>query len=209
MKTYEYGNPDARLVLVQAVGEHDIGLVENTVEMIKVNTGKNLRMIAALAEDWNRDLSPWEAPAVFGNENFGDGARGTLKEIEKLCTDSSRKYLIGGYSLAGLFAIWTVYQTDIFSGVAAASPSIWFPGFTRYMMSHDIKCDAVYLSLGDRESKTKNKVMATVGDKIREGHEILKGQGVCTILEWNQGNHFKDADKRVAKAFSWLIEQLI
>ena len=43
------------------------------------------------------------------------------------------------------------------------------------MKEHDVRTDSVYLSLGDREEKTRNPVMATVGDCIREGHELLLG----------------------------------
>ena len=34
-------------------------------------------------KDWNRELSPWKAPAVFGKEDFGDGAEDTLSFIEQ------------------------------------------------------------------------------------------------------------------------------
>ena len=50
--------------------------------------------------------------------------------------------------------------------------------------------------------------MAEVGNRIREAQEILKEQNVKCILEWNEGNHFKDADLRTARAFSWVIKQL-
>ena len=122
-----------------------------------------------------------------------------------LCADRNRTYYIGGYSLAALFALWAAYQTDIFKGVAAASPSMWFPRFADYMKENRIKADSVYLSLGDKEEKVKNPVMATVGDRIREAADVLKGQDVNTILEWNEGNHFKDAGIRTAKAFAWLL----
>ncbi|MBQ3918704.1 MAG: esterase, partial [Oscillospiraceae bacterium] len=61
------------------------------------------------------------------------------------------------------------------------------------------------LSLGDREEKTRNAVMASVGDCIRRGYHMLSEQGVDTILEWNQGNHFREPDIRTAKAFSWML----
>ena len=75
------------------------------------------------------------------------------------------------------------------------------------MKEHDIKCGAVYLSLGDREEKAKNPIMATVGDRIREAHELLKKRGIDCALEWNEGNHFKDAEARTAKAFEYLINR--
>ncbi len=68
-----------------------------------------------------------------------------------------------------------------------------------------IRTDTVYLSLGDREEKTRNPVMATVGDRIREAHVLMKERGVNCILEWNEGNHFRDADLRTAKAFAWVL----
>ena len=116
--------------------------------------------------------------------------------------------VIGGYSLAGLFALWAVYQTDIFRAAAAASPSVWFPGFVDYMRENRIHSDTVYLSLGDRKEKTGNPIMAAVGGKIRQAHELLKDQGINTTLEWNQGNHFRDTDIRMAKAFAWVMAEL-
>lgn len=146
------------------------------------------------------------APAVFGKDDFGDGAGDMLQFILGQCSDDSKTYYIGGYSLAGLFSLWAAYQTDVFAGVAAVSPSIWFPDFLQYMEEHDIRTDAVYLSLGDREEKTKNPVMATVGDCIRKGQELLCRKGVWTTLEWNPGNHFKDAGIRTAKGFAWVMK---
>lgn len=38
-------------------------------------------LFAVKVDNWNADLSPWQAPAVFGNEAFGDGAAHTLDVI--------------------------------------------------------------------------------------------------------------------------------
>ena len=130
-----------------------------------------------------------------------------LNEVLKICTNQEKTYFIGGYSLAGLFALWAAYQTDVFKGVAAASPSMWFPGFADNMRENTIHAKSVYLSLGDKEEKTRNPVMATVGDRIREAYNLLREQGINATLEWNQGNHFKDADIRTAKAFAWVIKE--
>lgn len=143
---------------------------------------------------------------MFGKEDFGEGAEETLAKILKLCADKGKKYYIGGYSLAGLFALWAAYRTELFKGVAAASPSMWFSGFADFMKENEIKAGAVYLSLGDKEEKTRNPVMATVCDRIREAYARLSEQGVKCVLERNEGNHFKDADVRTAKAFSCVIK---
>ena len=207
MNVSKYGNPDADTVLIQPVDNHDLEGIVNEVERIKQLSGKDFCLVAIKVDNWNSDLSPWEAPAAFGNESFGGKAAAALDEVLKLTGDPSKTYYIGGYSLAGLFAIWAAYQTDVFKGVAAASPSVWFPGFSDYMAERKLCANSVYLSLGDKEEKTRNPVMATVGDNIRKAHELLKAQGVNTVLEWNPGNHFKDPDIRMAKGFEWVIKQ--
>ena len=207
MNVSKYGNPDADTVLIQPVDNHDLEGIVNEVERIKQLSGKDFCLVAIKVDNWNSDLSPWEAPAVFGNESFGGKAAAALDEVLKHTGDPSKTYYIGGYSLAGLFAIWAAYQTDVFKGVAAASPSVWFPGFSDYMAERKLYAHSVYLSLGDKEEKTRNPVMATVGDNIRKAHELLKAQGVNTVLEWNPGNHFKDPDIRMAKGFEWVIKQ--
>ena len=77
------------------------------------------------------------------------------------------------------------------------------------LKENNIKAKAVYLSLGDREEKTRNPVMATVGHAIRSVHETISDSGINTILEWNQGNHFKDVDIRMAKALTWSIRATV
>ena len=205
MKTYRFGNPHSDTVLIQPVDDHDLEGIENEFSATTGMSGMDFHLIAVKADNWNDDLSPWKAPAVFGKEDFGGGASKTLGELLGLCDDRSKTYYIGGYSLAGLFALWAAYQTDVFSGVAAASPSVWFPGFTEYMKRNEIKTGAVYLSLGDREEKARNPVMAAVGDRMREAYVLLKNSGLNCILEWNEGNHFKDPDLRTAKAFAWVL----
>ena len=206
MQIIEFGN-DAQTVLIQPVDDHDLSVIDSEIALIRGMTGQDFRLTAVKAGSWNHDLSPWQAPAVFGSEDFGDGAAETLRQILMLCTDRSKKYYLGGYSLAGLFALWAAYQTDIFSGIAAASPSVWFPDFSAYMQTHPIRTEKVYLSLGDREEKTRHPVMSQVGSCIREDFALLRSQGIACTLEWNQGNHFKEPDLRTAKAFAWLLHE--
>jgi predicted alpha/beta superfamily hydrolase len=205
MDIYEYGNKSAETVLIQPVDEQELGMIEKEMDEIRQGCDKDFLLAAFKVNVWNNDLSPWEAPAVFGKEDFGGGAQETLAEILKYCRDSSKTYYIGGYSLAGLFALWSVYQTDLFMGAAAVSPSMWFPGFEDFMKENEIKCENVYLSLGNKEEKARNPIMATVGDKIRSANTLLKELGVNCILEWNEGNHFREPESRTAKGYSWLL----
>ena len=201
-----YGNPEASAVLIQMVDDHDSVLMESEIAGIRSLTDRDFCLLAVPVANWNRDLSPWEAPPVFGKEGFGDGAARTLEEVLSFCGDRDKTYILGGYSLAGLFALWAACRTEVFSAVAAASPSVWFPGFIDYLKAHEMKASRVYLSLGDREERTRNPVMASVGNCIREVSSLLQASGVQTVLEWNPGNHFVDSDRRMAKAFAWAMD---
>ena len=207
MQLYHYGNPDASVVFIQPVDAHDLAEMEAEIGEIRKQAAVDFHLIAVQVNSWNGDLSPWRAPAVFGKEDFGDGAAEMLQGILGLCTDKSRTYYLGGYSLAGLFSLWAAYQTDVFAGIAAASPSMWFPGFLSYMKTHELRTKAVYLSLGDKEQKTRQPLMATVAERIRNVYDLLQARHIPSTLEWNKGNHFQDNDIRTAKAFAWLLEQ--
>lgn len=138
---------------------------------------------------------------------MADGASELLEKILEYCSDKSKTYYLGGYSLAGLFALWASCQTDRFVGIAAVSPSVWFPDFLEYMQENRIQSRLIYLSLGNKEEKTRNLMMSTVGDCIRKLYAGLQECDIPCILEWNPGNHFRESEIRTAKAFAWLLEK--
>ena len=216
-KCIGYITDTTKYLLIQPVDEHDIEVLDNEVAEIQKNTEKQFSLIAFKIEYWNNELSPWKAPPAFGNKSFGSGSRETLEFIEsRLIPTVKEKYdfsddvkvILGGYSLAGLFSLWSAYKSNTFLGIAAASPSVWFSGWEEFMNNNTPLSNIIYLSLGDTEEKTKNKVMSAVGDNIRKQEELLKNDNINTILEWNKGGHFSDSDLRVAKAFVWCIENL-
>ena len=216
-KCIGYITDTTKYLLIQPVDEYDIKVLDNEVAEILKKTDKQFSLIAFKIEDWNSELSPWEAPPAFGNKSFGSGATETLEFIEsrliptvkeKYNLDNDIKFILGGYSLVGLFSLWSAYKSNTFLGIAAASPSVWFSGWEEFMNNNTPLSNTIYLSLGDSEEKTKNKVISVVGDNIRKQEELLKNDNINTILEWNKGGHFSDSDLRVAKAFTWCIENI-
>ena len=213
-----YGDPGSGSFFLQPVDEHDASLMESEAAALAERCGHGEWCLVTIPVDnWNEDLTPWKNAPVFGREGFGDGAQRTLDYIcgsvipcleEQLPADK-RSYYLCGYSLAGLFALWGGYQTDAFAGVAGVSPSVWYPGWREYAAQHEVKTDRVYLSLGLKEEKTRNRVMAAVGDAIRDQYSLLLERGTQTVLEWNPGNHFVDSDSRMAKGLAWLLERKI
>ncbi|MBQ6125309.1 MAG: hypothetical protein IJL13_07895, partial [Spirochaetales bacterium] len=63
----------------------------------------------------------------------------------------------------------------------------------------------VYLSLGDREAKTRNPVMSTVQDNTEKMAELLKKRGADVSYELNPGNHFQDPELRMAKGIFGIL----
>ena len=212
-----YGEPHAEYLLLQMTGEHELQSMDSEVAAI-AQSAHHFLFAAIPVESWNDALSPWKSPAVWGKQGFGGKAADTLRFLTEQVIPTLKqqfrlpenvKIILGGYSLAGLFALWASTQTDLFYGVAAASPSVWFLGWMEFEQQHPIQAQHVYLSLGDKEERTKNAVMAAVGDNIRALHSRLAERGTDCTLEWNSGGHFKDADLRTAKAFRWTMEEHI
>ena len=206
---FRYHDAEATHLLVQPIDEHDLKVLDKEVELISQQFGRPFSFVAFMIHDWNMELTPWPAPPVFGKIPFGDRAEDTLDfilhQLLPRVQGDIKHVLLGGYSLAGLFSLWASYHTGIFQGIAAVSPSVWFPKWIDYAMEHNPHAQSIYLSLGDKEEKAKSPVMAQVGNAIRRQHELLMEQKVNTILEWNAGNHFVDSEKRMAKGFAWLL----
>ena len=64
----------------------------------------------------------------------------------------------------------------------------------------------VYFFLGDREARTRNALLSTVEDKTGKVYDQYKNKGIETTFEMNPGNHFKDADLRLAKGIAWMLK---
>ncbi len=206
---------EPEVLLVEPLYARELEGLDAELSAIKKGCKNRFAYVALIVEDWNKELAPWTAAPVFGKVPFGDGARNTLEIIENgVIPEMHRRFdslkgadvIIGGYSLAGLFALWCCYESDSFQGVAAASPSVWYPEWMKYTGSHKPNAKRIYLSLGDAEAKTKNAVMATVEENIRAMYDTLEGlPGVESTLVFNPGGHFKDPALRTAQAFIWAL----
>lgn len=164
--------------------------------------------------DWNRDLTPWPAPGLRRGEDFAGQAGKTLKWMEQHLVPWVRarfdpeEMFVAGYSLGGLTALWSCYESDVFSGCASCSGSLWYDGWIEYMQAHRFSRPVrVYLSLGQAEERARNPRLARVGDATRRAGELLRAdQNVTrTDLQWHPGGHFNGADERVADALMWML----
>ncbi len=211
-------------VFYWGVGEESKESVMTVVSYLKEQLPEANFILAAYAcQNWNDDFSPWAAKPVFGNEGFGGKAENTQKWlVEHLIpyieTDEGETEIMRfpvGYSLAGLFSLWIYCREDIFSGMISCSGSFWYEGILEYIQQKIAitqNCDTkyVYLSLGDKEERTKNKRMAVVGDNTRKIYGLLceHQEKIKGILAWNAGGHFSEPDIRIAKGIDWILKHI-
>lgn len=175
-------------------------------------------LVAVSDLDWNHDMAPWDSPPAFKNAQPCTGGADHYLEllteeivpsVEKELSEKPRWRGIAGYSLAGLFAVYAIYQTDLFSRVGSMSGSLWFPGIKDYIFSHQPQKqpDHMYFSLGDRESKTRNPVLQSVQQNTEEIRAFYQSKGINTVFELNPGNHYKQATQRTAAGIGWLLNR--
>ena len=166
--------------------------------------------------DWNHDMSPWYMPSIYSKEkSFSGGADEYLRLLIDEILPKANEMIegepvftgIAGYSLAGLFAIYAMYKTDVFDKVASMSGSLWFYDFMEYCKRNDFRKlpDKIYFSLGDKEANTSNPILKTVEDNTRELSEYFKNIGSEVIFELNKGNHFTDTVLRSAKGIKAIL----
>ena len=163
--------------------------------------------------DWNADLSPWAAPSVVtDNDGFAGNAGGFTEFIRKSVipyaesiTGAPSYRIIAGYSMAGLYALYAPYITDIFSKSVCASGSVWYEGFVDFAENNQFlrRPDCIYLSIGDMESRTKNPVLSQTESCMDRLYHSYSQLGIPTIFEMNKGNHYKNAVLRLAKGIVW------
>ncbi len=210
------------IVVVYLTMPRDIAeLSELYQRILEQSENQDYTMLSVEITDWNGELTPWEFQESNGKMSFAGRAELLLADLEhsiipgvcqQLGIDREQsRFAIAGYSLAGLFSVWTMYQTKLFQGAASCSGSLWYPGFLEYALEHELQRDscALYFSLGDKEEKVRNLYMAKVGEATRALCQQYQDDDKVEhmVFEWNAGNHFQQVDKRLVKGMAWVLRQ--
>ncbi|WP_127058628.1 alpha/beta hydrolase [Veillonella ratti] len=206
---YKAKQTDQPLVVLNMFEDDSSGVVAELQKLS--NFDINLLVISKL--NWNSDLSPWEIAPISKQEPpfTGDASvyldwllNEVLPKGLGLIAGTPTKTYIAGYSMAGLFALYALYNCDIFDRAACMSSSFWFPDFKKYVESHQMKRepDKLYFSLGDKEAKTKHQILKTVQENTEAIVNHLREQNIDVTFEMNEGNHFKDIEWRIAKGIA-------
>ena len=189
---------------------------KSVMEAVEKLEKKDFNLLCIGNLNWNHDMTPWYCPLTSPQDTPCTG--GTDEYLKLLLDDILPECLkrmdgtpshisIAGYSLAGLFALYALYHTDVFARAASMSGSLWFPDFKEYVFSHEMKRkpEKIYLSLGDKETKTRNRYLKAVQDNTESIAAYFREAGIAVTFEMNQGNHFKDATLRSAKGILAII----
>lgn len=167
---------------------------------------------------WQRDMAPWATPPLSARDAGCSGGAdaylhqlcGPIREsVETALAENPIYSAIAGYSLGGLFALYTAYKTALFTRIASASGSFWFPDFVEFteMQPFMKQPEKVYFSLGEKEYKTKNTLLASVQTNTQALYEKYKAQGIQTSFVLQEGGHFTQPNKRMAKGIQWILNE--
>lgn len=204
MKITEYTNGPA---VIYVSSDRNDSQVFEICDLIKKSHNSPFSLFELKVYDWDSYLTPWEMH--MGSRLFSGNAKLLLNTLEndiipviRDTIGSVEEIFIAGYSLAGLFSLWTVYESNIVNGAVSCSGSLWYENWDVYIKNHAPKKKVkIYISLGDKEKNSKNIFMKTVEDKTFLQVEILKNsENVSEVLfEMNEGGHFKDVNERISK----------
>ncbi|OLU37698.1 alpha/beta hydrolase-fold protein [Ileibacterium valens] len=202
----------APLVIAIAFEKMDQALIEacQKIECRKFN------LLSITNLQWDEELSPWaHDPVVMINDHFTGQAPELLKTMdEKIIPwtlsklkEKPKTILISGYSMGGLFALYSLYNSNCFEGCACVSGSVWYPDFENYALSHQLASSvkAVYFSLGNKEAKVSNPFLQTTGQVMEKLCDHYQNSNVDSVFELNPGNHFTNPIQRLAKGIKWLL----
>ena len=204
---YQANTADVPVIYLNTVMEEGN---DKIYEILKQQECPEVTLITISGLDWNHDMTPWYCPPLSADDTPATG--GTDEYLELLLSKilpkagtlvcgSPTRTCIAGYSLAGLFALYAMYRCHAFDRAASISGSLWFPDFREFAVGHNMlrKPDRIYLSLGDKEKKTRHPLLKTVQDNTEALAKHYRQLGIAVTFELNPGNHFQDAALRSAK----------
>ena len=195
------------MILPEGIREDlDVGLKE-------LSEKYSVSIVVISGANWNDDLTPWPAEGVFKKAKPFGGRAATF--LDKLTNeiipeteaglgmvDAERTIL--GVSLSGLFAVWSGFNTNVFTNIISISGSLWYDGFTEWMNEHTLSLQVkkVCMLLGEKEKNAKDKRMATVEERTHAAANILKSKSqAAATFELVEGTHFSPILPRLERAF--------
>ena len=175
-------------------------------------------MIGLISNNRLDDYTPWKANTLkLGNPDFGGGAdsyhqklfNGILTEIRQHYLLDDKRIAYGGYSLGGLAAVYSLYSVCEVPCVFSICGSFWYPGFSDYCRTQDLKnkdC-LVYLQNGKTEGANHSNRLSKAPFYAAEIHRLIQKEILTTCSAFDPYGHHEALKERYAAFAEWLTTQ--
>ena len=174
-------------------------------------------LIGLISNNRLDDYTPWKANTLKpGNPDFGGRAdsyhqklfRGILTEIRRHYLLDEKRIAYGGYSLGGLAAVYSLYSGYEIPCVFSICGSFWYPGFTDYCWTQDLKnrdC-LVYLQNGKTEGANHSNRLSKAPFYAEKIHRLIQKEILSTCSIFDPYGHHEALQSRYDSFIKWLVQ---
>ena len=174
-------------------------------------------LIGLISNNSLDDYTPWKANALKpGNPDFGGRAdsyhqklfSGILTEIRQHYLLDDKRIAYGGYSLGGLVAVYSLYSNCKIPCIFSICGSFWYPGFTDYCQTQDLKnrdC-LVYLQNGKTEGANHSNRLSKAPFYAEEIHRLIQKEILTTCSIIDPYGHHEALQSRYDSFIKWLVQ---
>ena len=174
-------------------------------------------LIGLISNNRLDDFTPWKADALkLGNPDFGGKADsyhqklfyGILAEIRQHYLLDDKRIAYGGYSLGGLAAVYSLYSVCEVPCVFSICGSFWYPGFSDYCRTQDLKnkdC-LVYLQNGKTEGANHSNRLSKAPFYAEEIHRLIQKEILTTCSIIDPYGHHDALQSRYDSFIKWLVQ---
>ena len=175
-------------------------------------------LIGLISNNRLDDYTPWKANALKpGNPDFGGRAdsyhqklfNDILAEIRQHYLLDDKRIAYGGYSLGGLAAVYSLYSVCEIPCVFSICGSFWYPGFTDYCRTQELKnkdC-LVYLQNGKTEGANHSNRLSKAPLYAEEIHRLIQKEILTTCSIFDPYGHHEALKERYVAFADWLATQ--
>lgn len=175
-------------------------------------------LIGLISNNRLDDYTPWKANALKpGNPDFDGRANsyhqklfnGILAEIRQHYLLNDKRIAYGGYSLGGLAAVYSLYSVCEVPCIFSICGSFWYPGFTDFCGTQDLKnkdC-LVYLQNGKTEGANHSNRLFKAPFYAAEIHRLIQKEILTTCSVFDPHGHHEALKERYAAFADWLATQ--
>ena len=160
------------------------------------------------------EYTPWPEPAIRpGTPDFGGQLEQYHRElnneilpalIDEYALDTE-KLAYGGYSLGGLAATMSLWETDAIAAVFSLCGSFWYPGVADFVEEHPLLNSSarVYLRNGAREGEGHTNRLSEATAYAQRVHTALRTACRAETVLDEYGHHDQQAE-RFCAALRWV-----